>query len=73
MRALKWIHVFATVAALGASPLAAVAVQDERAAREECSAYSGAGMRDCLARKPSESAEAQECRSEDPRFPVRLG
>jgi hypothetical protein len=26
-------------------------VQDERAAREECSAYSQAGMRDCLAEK----------------------
>lgn len=30
-------------------------VQDERAAREECSAYSQAGMRECLAKKAAES------------------
>jgi C4-dicarboxylate-specific signal transduction histidine kinase len=33
-------------------------VQDERAAREECSAYSEAGMRECLAKKASASSAA---------------
>ncbi|MFC5475003.1 lysozyme inhibitor LprI family protein [Paraherbaspirillum soli] len=31
-------------------------VQSERAAREECSAYSQAGMRECLAKKANASA-----------------
>lgn len=31
-------------------------VQDERAAREECSAYSQAGMRECLEKKANASA-----------------
>lgn len=33
-------------------------VQDERAIREECSAHSQAGMRDCLAKKANESEKA---------------
>jgi len=33
-------------------------VQDERAAREECSTYSQAGMRDCLAKKAHDSEKA---------------
>lgn len=33
-------------------------VQDERAAREECSAYSQAGMRECLAKKAHNSEGA---------------
>jgi uncharacterized protein YecT (DUF1311 family) len=34
------------------------AVPDARALREECSAFSQAGMRDCLAKKESESQES---------------
>jgi len=41
-----------------ADAASAETVQDERAVREECSAYSQAEMRDCLAKKAHDSERA---------------
>lgn len=59
MRTMKLIG-FCLAASLPALALATStnSVPDERALREECSAFSQAGMRDCLAQKAKDGQEA---------------
>jgi uncharacterized protein YecT (DUF1311 family) len=63
MRQIRLITPLMLLSTLWAST--ALGVQDERTLREECSAYSQAGMRDCLAQKVVASQQAlQQAESE---------
>jgi len=56
MRTINWILSSVLITAIANINAQAGTVQDERAAREECSANSEAGMRQCLGKKASASA-----------------
>ncbi|MGN6808098.1 MAG: lysozyme inhibitor LprI family protein [Trinickia sp.] len=59
MRAIVFVTVFVlSSSALSAASAQAVATQDERTIREQCSGDSEAGMHDCLVKKARESDKA---------------
>ena len=58
MQALRTLVVAASVALVGVGPAAAVEVQSEKAAREDCSGNSQAEMSECLVKKAAASRDA---------------
>lgn len=58
MRALSSLMLAASMAVAALGSAVAVEVQSEKAAREDCSANSQAGMSVCLAKKSADSREA---------------